>query len=100
MRKSVIASVLVMALVAAAALLGWNPPVGAQGGGTIVGEVKVSGTAPAPKTIKVNKDNEVCGNEKKILEVEVGPGNGLADAVVSVVGAKGAKAGAKPAKKK
>jgi len=91
MRKSVIASVLVMALVAAAALLGWNPPVGAQGGGTIVGEVKVSGTAPAPKTIKVNKDNEVCGNEKKIVEVAAGAGGALANAVVSVTGAKGAK---------
>jgi hypothetical protein len=57
--------------------------------------VKVSGAAPAPKVVKVNKDNEACGAEKKIVEVAVGPGNGLGDAVVAVAGAKGAK----PAKK-
>ncbi len=95
MRVPVMASVLVVAVVAAAALLGWSAPAGAQGGGTIVGEVKVTGTAPAPKTVKVNKDNEVCGQEKKIAEVAVGPGNGLANAVVAVTDAKGAK----PAKK-
>ena len=92
MRKSVVASALAVALVAAAALLGWNDPVGAQGGGTIVGEVKVTGTAPAPKTVAVNKDVEVCGKEKKLVEVAVGGGNGLGDAVVSVTDAKGAKA--------
>ena len=91
MRMRVLASVLMVALVAAAALLAWNQPAGAQGGGTIVGEVKVSGTAPAPKTVKVNKDTEVCGAEKKVAEVAVGPGNGLANAVVSVTDAKAAK---------
>lgn len=97
MRMSVIASVLIVALVAAAALFGWNAPAGAQGGGTIVGEVKVTGTPPAPKTVKVNKDNEVCGNEKKIVDVAVGPGNGLGDAVVAVTDAKGPKPAKKPA---
>jgi len=88
MRKSVVASGVVVVLVAVAAVLGWHPPAGAQGGGTIVGEVKLSGTAPAPKTVKVNKDIEVCGQEKKVAEVMVGAGNGLANAVVSVSGAK------------
>ncbi len=91
MRKSLIASVLVVLAVAVAASFGWILPAGAQGGGTIVGEVKVTGTPPAPKVIKVNKDNEVCGNEKKLVEVAVGPANGLGDAVVSVSDAKGAK---------
>jgi plastocyanin len=86
-------SLLVVALVATAALLSWHPPASAQGGGSISGEVKVSGTPPAPKVIKVNKDNEVCGQEKKIVDVAVGPANGLALAVVSVTDAKGAKAG-------
>jgi plastocyanin len=81
-------------VVATALLLAGPSPVAAQGG-TISGEVKVSGAAPAPKVVKVNKDNEVCGAEKKIVEVAVGPGNGLAEAVVAVAGAKGAK----PAKK-
>jgi len=84
----------VAALVAAVALLGSVSPAHAQGG-TIVGEVKVTGTPPAPKTIKVNKDTEVCGPEKKIVDVAVGPGNGLANAVVAVTDAKGAKAAKK-----
>jgi len=97
MRMRVLASVLMVALVAAAALLAWNQPAGAQGGGTIAGEVKVTGSAPAPKTVKVNKDTEVCGSEKKIADVAVGAGNGLVNAVVSVTDAKGAKAAKKPA---
>ena len=95
MRMPVIASVLVVAVVAVVALAGSSVPAGAQGGGTIVGEVKVSGTPPAPKVVKVNKDNQACGNEKKIAEVDVGPGNALANAVVSVTDAKGAKAAKK-----
>jgi plastocyanin len=79
----------------AAALVLAGPSLASAQGGTISGEVKVSGAAPAPKVVKVNKDNEVCGAEKKLVEVAVGPGNGLAEAVVSVAGAKGAK----PAKK-
>jgi plastocyanin len=94
MRTRVLATMLVVAVVAAALLLAGPSPAAAQGG-TISGEVKVSGAAPAPKVLKINKDVEVCGAEKKIVEVAVGPGNGLADAVVSVAGAKGAK----PAKK-
>jgi hypothetical protein len=58
--------------------------VGAEGGGTIVGEVMVQGTPPAPKTITVNKDPQVCGSEKKLVDVTVGPEHGLADAVVSL----------------
>jgi plastocyanin len=77
-------------LVGVAAVLGAAGPASAQGG-TIVGEVKVSGTPPPAKTITVNKDVEVCGKEKKIAEVAVGPGNGLAGAVVAVSDAKGAK---------
>ena len=93
MRMRVLETMLAV-VVATALLLAGPSPVAAQGG-TISGEVKVSGAAPAPKVVKVNKDNEVCGAEKKIVEVAVGPGNGLADAVVAVAGAKGAK----PAKK-
>jgi plastocyanin len=66
-------------------------PVSAQGGGSISGEVKFTGAAPAPKVVKVNKDNEVCGQEKKIVEVAVGAGGGLGETLVSVTDAKGAK---------
>src|ERR671937_2486943 len=94
MRTRVMTLALVTAVMVAAALLAWSTPAHAQGG-TIVGEVKLNGTPPPPKTVKVNKDNEVCGQEKKIVDVAVGPGNGLANAVVSVTDAKGAKAAKK-----
>lgn len=89
MHRSRIPATLVGGLAVAVALLGSSGPAEAQG--TIAGEVKFSGTAPAPKVVKVNKDVEVCGQEKKIVEVAVGAGGGLANAIVSVPGAKGAK---------
>ncbi len=95
-KKTVIASVLAVAAAATGVILASGLPVAAQGGGTIVGEVKFAGTAPPAKTVKVNKDNQVCGQEKKIAEVETGAGGGLANAVVVVSDAKGAKP-AKPA---
>jgi len=97
MHRARTASWLVLAGFTAAALLSPARPAGAQGGGTITGEVKVTGTPPAPKVIKVNKDNQVCGNEKKVAEVEVGAGGGLANAVVSVADAKAPKPAKKPA---
>ena len=96
MKQSIVASVLAVALAATGVFLAWGPPVGAQGGGSISGEVKFAGAAPAPKVVKVNKDNAVCGDEKKIAEVAVGAGGGLGEALVVVSDAKGAKA-AKPA---
>ncbi len=90
-------AVLILAGLAALALLSPLTPAGAQGGGTIAGEVKVTGTPPPPKVVKVNKDNQACGNEKKVAEVEVGPGGGLANAVVSVAGVKVPKPAQKPA---
>ena len=76
-------------LAVAAFLGGTSTQVTAQGGGSIVGEVKFAGTPPAPKVVKVNKDNQACGDEKKSEELVVGPDKGIQWAVVSVVGAKG-----------
>ncbi len=82
-----------LALAAAFVLLGGLPPrATAQGGGTIEAEVKYGG-APQVETIKVNKDVEQCGKEKKIEKVAVGPNKGLANAVVSVADAKGPTTG-------
>lgn len=78
-------------------LFGLEPRAGAQGGGTVVGEVKYQGTPPAPGMLKVTKDTEVCGKEKTSLELVVGPDKGIQWAVVSVAGAKGSPP--KPAKK-
>ena len=77
-----------LALVAAF-LGGTSTQVTAQGGGSIVGEVKFAGTAPAPKVVKVNKDNQACGDEKKSEDLVVGPDKGIRWAVVSLAGAKG-----------
>jgi plastocyanin len=62
---------------------------GAQGGGTIEAEVKYNG-APVIEKLKINKDPEQCGTEAVIEKVVVGGNKGLANAVVSVPGAKGA----------
>ena len=61
---------------------------GAQGGGTIEADVKYNG-APVVEKLKVNKDTEKCGTEAVIEKVVVGGNKGLANAVVSVPGAKG-----------
>ena len=96
MKQSIVVSVLAVAVVATGVALISGAPVSAQGGGSISGEVKFAGAAPAPKVVKVNKDNEVCGQEKKVADVAVGAGGGLSEALVSVTDAKGAKP-AKPA---
>jgi plastocyanin len=67
------------------------PQATAQGGGTIEAEVKYSG-APVVEKLKVNKDTEKCGTEAVIEKVVVGGNKGLAHAVISVPGAKGATA--------
>ena len=89
MRK-VIGVLLAIALVTGVALVAHRPgPAGAQGGGTIEATVTFAG-APVVEKLKVNKDTEKCGTEAVIEKVVVGPNKGLANAVVSVPGAKGA----------
>jgi len=83
--------------VLAGLFIGESGEVTAQGGGSIVGEVKFAGTAPEPKVLKVNKDNQACGNEKRSEDLLVGANKGVQWVVASVVGAKGPAP--KPAKK-
>src|SRR5438270_13929584 len=79
-----------MALVGSAAMFVIGPRLaGAQGGGTVVVEVKYNG-APQVEKLKVNKDTEKCGTETTIEKVVVGGNKGLANAVASAPGAKGA----------
>jgi plastocyanin len=88
MRK-VIGTLLAIALVTGAAFVANRPgPAGAQGGGTIEATVTYAG-APVVEKLKVNKDTEKCGNEAAVEKVVVGANKGLANAVVSVPGAKG-----------
>jgi plastocyanin len=89
MRK-VIGTLLAIALVTGVALVANRPgPAGAQGGGTIEATVTYAG-APVVEKLKVNKDTEKCGTEATTEKVVVGANKGLANAVVSVPGAKGA----------
>jgi plastocyanin len=86
MRKAVTAGTAVVFGLGAALWLVTG--AGAQGGGTIEAEVKYNG-APQVEKLKVNKDTEKCGTEAVIEKVVVGGNKGLANAVVSVPGAKG-----------
>lgn len=62
-------------------------------GGTIKGVVKYKGTAPAPKTLEVNKDKKVCAlTEKKAKDLVVGAGGGVRYAVVSLTDISAGKA--------
>jgi len=90
MRKGLGAFAVVAAVLAAAAFFGL-PSATAQGGGTIEADVKYNG-APVIEKVKVNKDTQKCGNEAVVEKVVVGANKGLANAVVSVPGAKGGKA--------
>src|SRR5881398_1794910 len=88
MRKTFVA-LTAMALVGSAAMFVIGPRLaGAQGGGTVEVEVKYNG-APVVEKLKVNKDTEKCGTEAVIEKIVVGGNKGLANAVVSVPGAKG-----------
>jgi plastocyanin len=89
MRKVLGACVAVALVATVAAFVGLPGSATAQGGGTIEAEVKYSG-APMVEKLKVNKDTEKCGQEALIEKVVVGANKGLANAVVSVAGAKGA----------
>jgi plastocyanin len=78
-----------LALVTGAAMFAGRPgPATAQGGGTLEVDVKYNGT-PVVDKLKINKDTQQCGTEASQPKVAVGSNKGLANAVVSVPGAKG-----------
>lgn len=53
-------------------------------GGSISGDVKYQGDAPAPAKIAVTKDNDVCGQEKTSPDLIVGADKGIANVVVRI----------------
>ena len=89
MRKWIATVAGVALAIGGVALVGGSRPATAQGGGTIEAEVKFNG-APVIEKLKVNKDVEKCGTEAAVEKVVVGGNKGLANAVVSMAGAKGA----------
>lgn len=99
MRTMIGAFVAVALLVGAVTFVSGPGRATAQGGATIEAVVTYAGAADV-ETIRVNKDTQVCGTEAKNPKILVGPTKGLAHAVVSVAGLKGAptaKAAEKPA---
>jgi hypothetical protein len=88
MRKA-LAGFAAISLVAGTVWFAAPRSAGAQGGGTIEVEVKYNGAAQV-ETLKINKDTEQCGKEVKKEKVAVGANKGLANAVASIAGAKGA----------
>ena len=89
MRKILAVGAVVALVAGGVAFIGRPAPATAQGGGTVEVEVKYSGAAQVEK-LKVNKDTEKCGTETMIEKVVVGSNKGLANAVASAPGAKGA----------
>lgn len=67
------------------------PPLAASGG-TITGRVVFTGDAPPAKKIKVTKDNAKCGQEIVMEDLAVSSERGVKNAVVNVMGVKGAVA--------
>ena len=96
MRKLIAAVAGLALVVGGVAFLEGTRTATAQGGGTIEAEVKYNG-APVVDKLKVNKDVEKCGTEAMIEKIVVGGNKGLANAVVSVAGAKGAATAKKAA---
>ena len=87
MRKALTIGTALVFVAAAATWLATS--VSAQGGGTVEVDVKYNG-APQVEKLKVNKDTEKCGTEATVEKVVVGGNKGLANAVASAPGAKGA----------
>lgn len=54
-------------------------------GATIRGTVRFLGAVPPPRTMAVTEDAEACGASQQMQTLEVGSGQGLANAVASLV---------------
>jgi plastocyanin len=83
-------SVVLAACAGVALSMSVGASIASAAGGTISGTVKYDGTAPAPKSVEVTKDKEVCGLHPHFVEdLIVDSSGGIANAVVIVKGAKG-----------
>ena len=66
-------------------------------GGSLRGTVRFTGTVPAPRSITISEDAETCGATQQVQTLEVGAGQGLANAVVSLTDITGGAALEAPA---
>ena len=53
-------------------------------GGSIQGTVTFRGAVPTPSSVSIEEDVEVCGEARDVQWLQVGPGQGLANVVVSL----------------
>lgn len=57
--------------------------------GVVKGRVIFEGTPPAAEKVEVKSDTATCGAEKEISKLKLGEGQGVANAVVKILGAAG-----------
>ncbi len=92
MKKNALAAALglVLAVCPFSSLLAYESGA-VSNGGTISGVVKFKGTAPAPKRLEINKDQEVCGKTPKTDPSLIVSGGNVVNAVVSITDIKKGK---------
>ncbi len=56
---------------------------------TVTGRVVFEGTPPPVEAVEVKSDVPVCGTHKEVSKLQLGAQNGVANAVVKIIGAKG-----------
>ena len=56
---------------------------------TVKGKVVFDGPLPAVEKVEVKSDIPTCGDHKDVEKIKLGEGKGVANAVVTIVGAKG-----------
>jgi hypothetical protein len=88
MRRTTVTTMMALAL-ATAGVAGAYEGGPVTGGGSLSGQVKFAGAAPAPEKFPVTKDNEVCGAEKTKPDLVVSGGGGIANVAVVVKATKG-----------
>ena len=88
MTAGVLLSVLVLVAPAGA-----YEAVPVKDGGTLTGIVRFAGTPPTPSPIPVNKNRDVCGDQKASEALVVGTDRGVRDTVVMIEGVTRGKKG-------
>ncbi len=87
------AAILVVLVLPLAALAAAPYVEGAvDGGGTVSGKVRFTGTVPAPENMAINKDMEVCGGDHRMHQTVKVENGGLGEVVVALKGVKRGKA--------
>ncbi len=57
--------------------------------GVVKGQIIFEGAAPASEKVEVKSDTPTCGTEKEVKKISLGKDQGIAEAIVTLVGAEG-----------